>query len=114
MSLQSHDQVPWEPLSVGATKPAIIKSLGVPFWFVLPVMFIPLGFVAATWNPFWLVLIPALAALGRWFVARDHNRPRVLFLALISGSLYADRARWGGDSADPHGAPGTLIGPLHG
>jgi hypothetical protein len=54
--------------------------------------------MAVTRNPFWLLMIVALTVLGRWLVSRDHNRPRVLYLALIAGALFADRGRWGGDS----------------
>lgn len=103
MANRGDESVPWDALSVGATRPAVIKGLNVPFWFVLPIIGVPMVVVAATRNPFWLLLIPGLTALGRWIVARDHNRPRVLFLALISGALFADRQRWGGDSVDPLG-----------
>ena len=98
------ETVPWDALSVGATRPAVIKGLNVPFWFVLPIVGIPMVVASATQNPFWLLLILALTALGRWIVARDHNRPRVLFLALISGAMFGDRRRWGGVTFDPLGA----------
>ena len=99
----SDESVPWDALSVGATRPAVIKGLNVPFWFVLPIVGVPLVLVAATRNPFWLLLIIAMTMIGRWIVARDHNRLRVMYLAFISGALFADRQRWGGDSADPLG-----------
>jgi type IV secretory pathway VirB3-like protein len=95
--------VPWDALSVGATRPAVIKGLNVPFWFVLPIVGIPLVIMAVTRNPFWLLMIVALTALGRWFVSSDHNQPRVFYLALISGGMFADRGLWGGDSVDPLG-----------
>jgi type IV secretory pathway VirB3-like protein len=97
------ESVPWDGLSVGATRPAVIKGLNVPFWFVLPIVGVPLVIMAMTRNPFWLLMIVALTVLGRWLVSRDHNRPRVLYLALIAGALFADRRRWGGDSVDPLG-----------
>jgi type IV secretory pathway VirB3-like protein len=97
------ESVPWDGLSVGATRPAVIKGLNVPFWFVLPIVGVPLVIMAVTRNPFWLLMIVALTVLGRWLVSRDHNRPRVLYLALIAGALFADRRRWGGDSLDPLG-----------
>ena len=101
--MQAGETVPWDALSVGATRPAVIKGLNVPFWFVLPIVGIPMVIASATQNPFWLLLILALTALGRWIVARDHNRPRVLFLALISGAMFGDRGRWGGVTFDPLG-----------
>ena len=97
------ESVPWDALSVGATRPAVIKGLNVPFWFVLPIIGVPMVIVSVTRNPFWLLLIFALTAIGRWVVARDHNRPRVFYLALISGAMFADRQRWGGFSVDPLG-----------
>jgi type IV secretory pathway VirB3-like protein len=97
------ESVPWDGLSVGATRPAVIKGLNVPFWFVLPIVGIPLVIMAVTRNPFWLLMIVALTVLGRWLVSVDHNQPRVLYLALIAGALFADRGRWGGDSVDPLG-----------
>jgi type IV secretory pathway VirB3-like protein len=95
------DEVPWDSLSVGATRPAVIKGLNVPFWFVLPITLIPMLVVSITKNPLWLLLIVLLTLAGRLVVARDHNRPRVMFLALMSGSVFADRRRWGGVTTDP-------------
>ena len=103
MQVQGSETVPWDGLSVGATRPAVIKGLNVPFWFVLPIVGLPMVLVSLTQNPFWLLLIVVLTALGRWIVATDHNRPRVMRLALLSGALFADRQRWGGDSVDPLG-----------
>ena len=103
MASPADENVVWDALSVGATRPATIKGFNVPFWFVLPIIGVPMVIVAVTRNPFWLLLILGLTALGRWIVARDHNRPRALFLGLISGAWFADRRRWGGDSVDPLG-----------
>ncbi len=103
MSAPEDESPVWDPLSVGATRPAVIRGLNVPFWFVLPIVGLPMIIVSITRNPFWLLMIVALTGLGRWLVSRDHNRPRVLYLALISGAMFADRRRWGGDSADPLG-----------
>ena len=99
------DDMPWDGLSVGATRPAVMKALGIPFWFILPVVGIPLILVLLTFNPFWLLLIAVLTGLSKWLVAADHNRPRVMLLALLSGATFGDRARWGGDTTDPLGTP---------
>lgn len=103
MASRDDEVMHWDKLSVGATRPAMQKGLNVPFWFLIPILIVPAIVVAITRNPFWLVLILALTLLGRWIVATDHNRPRVLWLSLISGAMFADRQRWGGDSADPLG-----------
>lgn len=103
MIVRGNEDVPWDSLSVGATRPAVIKGFNIPFWFILPIAGLPAFLVIATGNPFWLLLIVALTAFGRWLVARDHNRPRILFLAFTSGAMFADRGRWGGSSADPLG-----------
>jgi len=97
------EDMPWDSLSVGATRPAVIRAFGVPFWFILPIMVPPLLLMTVTGNPFWMGLILPLTALGRLLVARDHNRPRVLLLALTSGAMFGDRARWGGVTTDPLG-----------
>ena len=83
-----------------------MKALGIPFWYVLPVVGLPLILSILTFNPFWLLLIAVLTALARLLVARDHNRPRVLLLALLSGSTFGDRSRWGGITTDPLGRLG--------
>lgn len=105
MSQHRGEDMPWDGLSVGATRPATMKALGIPFWFVLPVVGLPLILTMMTFNPAWLVLIAVLTALARLLVARDHNRPRVLLLALLSGATFGDRSRWGGVTTDPLGKP---------
>jgi type IV secretory pathway VirB3-like protein len=97
------ESVPWDSLSVGATRPAMMRGLNVPFWFIIPIVGLPIVFTAVTRDPFWLPGIAVLTVLGRWLVARDHNRPRVLYLASMSGAMFADRRRWGGYSVDPLG-----------
>ena len=97
------ETVPYDGLSVGATRPPVIRGLNVPFWFLLPIVGLPIVVTAVTRNPFWLLGIAVLTVLGRWLVASDHNRPRVLYLALMSGGMFADRRRWGGASVDPLG-----------
>ena len=97
------NSIPLDGLSVGATRPAVIKHLNVPFWFILPILGVPLVCVFTTGNPFWLLLTFPMIVLGRLLVTRDHNRPRILLLALVSGSVFARHAQWGGDSVDPLG-----------
>lgn len=97
------NEVSAEPLSVGATRPPVVAVLNVPLGFLLPIVALPMALVMLTSNPFWLLLAFVLTVLVRWFVATDHNRPRVLWLAFLSGALWADRRQWGGASADPLG-----------
>jgi type IV secretory pathway VirB3-like protein len=101
MLASPRETVPWDGLAVGATRPAMMRGLNVPFWFIIPVVGLPIVFTAVTRDPFWLLGIVVLTVLGRWLVASDHNRPRVLVLALMSGAMFADRRRWGGYSVDP-------------
>ena len=103
MTQHRGEDLPWNGLSVGATRPATMKALGIPFWFVLPVVGLPLILTMLTFNPAWLALIAVLTAYARLLVARDHNRPRVLLLALLSGTAFGDRSRWGGVTTDPLG-----------
>lgn len=103
MRSQGSEDVPWDGLSVGATRPAVQSGFNVPFVFLIPILFIPAVIVIVTQNPFYIALIPVLTLLGRMIVAKDHNRPRVLWLSWISGSMLAERRRWGGDTRDPLG-----------
>ena len=105
MSGRGSEAMPWDSLSVGATRQAVIRGLNVPFWFVMPIVGLPMVLASATQNPFWLLMIIVLTVLGRWIVSTDHNRPRVLRLSFLSGAMFADRHRWGGDSIDPLGRP---------
>jgi type IV secretory pathway VirB3-like protein len=101
--MMNEERMPWDELAVGATRPSVIRGLNVPYWFVIPVIGVPFLITAVSGNPFWLVAIVPMAALVQWLVATDHNRPRILMLALLSGSLFGERRRWGGVSADPFG-----------
>ena len=109
------EEIPWEPLSVGNTRPAVFKALGIPFLMLIPVLFIPVILAAVTQNPFWLLLILVLAWAARTFMERDHNRPRRLWLSIVTGVFFGSRdpTRWGGHTADPHGKPGARIGGGH-
>jgi hypothetical protein len=41
------ESVPFDVLSVGATRPAVIKGLNVPFWFILPIIGLPVVVVVS-------------------------------------------------------------------
>ena len=98
MARLPEERIEWDPLSVGATRPAMLK--GVPFAFVPFIFFGPVIVVFVSWNPAWLLLMVPMTILARALVARDYNMPRVLLLWLLSGAAFADRSRWGGDSLD--------------
>jgi type IV secretion system protein VirB3 len=99
MSSDMDDRLQWDALSVGATRPAMLK--GVPFAFIPIIFFGPVIVVFLTWNPVWLLLMVPLTIAARALVARDHNMPRVLLLWLLSGTAFADRSEWGGESPRP-------------
>ena len=80
-----------------------MRMFGVPFWFILPILGLPLALIFITRNPFWIVLVFVLAYAGRSWVSGDHNAPRVLFLSVLSGATFADRSWRGSDSFDPLG-----------
>lgn len=90
-------------LAGGLTRPAVLRGLGIPFWYIIPMVGFPLVMVAITWNVFWLFSMIVIAAFARWFAGRDHNYPRVLRLSLLSGAMFADRHTWGGYTVDPLG-----------
>lgn len=97
-----------DTLSVGATRPAMLK--GIPFGFVPVIFFFAAGCVFLTRDPLWLLLMIPMALAVRALIARDHNMPRVLLLWLRSGSALADRSVWGGESHDPLGPSGPWFG----
>ena len=97
-----------DTLSVGATRPAMLK--GIPFGFIPVIFFSAAACVFMTRDPLWLLLMVPMALGVRALIAKDHNMPRVLLLWLRSGSALADRAVWGGESHDPLGPPGPWFG----
>jgi type IV secretory pathway VirB3-like protein len=98
MAYIPEERIEWDALSVGATRPAMLK--GVPFAFIPFIFFGPVIVVFLSWNPAWLLLMIPLTILARALVARDYNMPRVLLLWMLSGAAFADRSEWGGDSPD--------------
>lgn len=111
MSLLPEDPVHYDPLAVGATRPAMLQ--GIPFGFVPLILLSAMVPVFVTHDPLWLALIVPEGLAVRAIIARDHNMPRVLRVWLLSGSALADRTTWGGESDDPLGRPGPWFGMPH-
>lgn len=101
-----NEDLEWDALSVGATRPALVPFVGVPvlYLFACVIAMFPLMILVGTLTPA-LILLPILVYGGRWMISKDHNRPRVLLLAWRTGSLFGDRNRWGGITSDPLGGP---------
>ena len=95
--------MPPDRLSVGATRPPVVSTFNVPLSFLTWVLVLPLMLCAFTSNVAFMILIPIFTGIGRVLIARDHNRPRVLWLSLTSGAKLGDRKRWGAVSMDPLG-----------
>lgn len=74
MQHRGTEDILWDGLSVGATRPAVIKGLNVPFWFVLPISDIPLVITYLSANPFLLLLIGGLTLLGA-LAGRPRSQP---------------------------------------
>lgn len=114
MRLDAHRAVPLRPFAVGATLPDIVRRLGVMFWHIPVYAVVVMIVVVVTRNFFWaLVVVGALIMLERHVLKRNVNRPRELWVAARSGSLFADRrARRGAESVSivPH--PSGRVGPL--
>lgn len=108
MSQLPDEAVHCDTLSVGATRPAMLK--GIPFGFVPVIFFAAAACVFITRDPLWLLLIVPMALGVRALIAKDHNMPRILLLWLRSGSALADRSIWGGESHDPLGSPRRWFG----
>lgn len=102
MEQHSIQEMPLDPIAVGATRPSVVKGLDIPLGF-LPVALVPPFIVAwVTFNPFWLFAIAGMILVIRRVVKNDHNRPRVLWLRFMSGAMFAPRdALWGGQTTDP-------------
>lgn len=113
MKLRAHADIPAEPLAVGNTLPDMVPFLGVPFWHVPAIMTVSGIVVMVTRNPFWFacVLVGLIFAV-RHLLALNFNRPRELWLSFLSGSMFADRTVFGGESADVHLPHGRSVGPL--
>lgn len=95
-------EMKYDKIAVGATRPSVVKYFDIPMGFLPVVMIPPLVIGWITFNPFWLLVgWPALVLICRRVVKNDHNRPRVLWLAFISGAMFAERAAWGGRTVDP-------------
>ncbi|GAC1496409.1 MAG: hypothetical protein NVS1B6_01500 [Steroidobacteraceae bacterium] len=102
MSAPTDEAVPWEPVATAAARSAMVRGWAIPLSSIPVVVGVPILLTSLTYNWMWLGLIPVLTRLVRSVVGDDQNRPRVLWLAWLSGQMFANRAAWGGDSRDPH------------
>lgn len=102
MANPDHARIPWHPLAVGATRPALVKGFLVPAPYLLGILVPPFIMMMITVNVAWLLLMLPLTRAMRDLAGRDHNHPRVLWLSFRSGALLARReAPWHGDTRDP-------------
>ena len=79
---------------VGATRPAVISGLNITYFWLLPVLVVPLLFIWVTRNLFWAALAGPILMYARKSNA-DPGLPRILWLWAISGSFLADRSARG-------------------
>lgn len=79
---------------VGATRPAVISGLNITYFWLLPVVGVPLLFIFVTRNIFWAALAWPILMYARKSNA-DPGLPRILYLWMISGSWLADRSARG-------------------
>ena len=112
MKLRAHTDIPTEPFAVGNTVPDMVPFLGVPFWHVPAIMVVAAIVVAVTRNPLWFVCaLVGLTFADRQLLSLNFNRPRELWIAFRSGSTFADRTVFGGESANVHLPRGESVGP---
>lgn len=76
---------------VGATRPAVISGLGITYFWLLPVVGLPLLCIFVTRNIFWGALAMPILYWARRSNA-DPGLPRILWLWAISGSFLARRS----------------------
>lgn len=95
------DDLEWDELSVGATRPAMIPVLDVPIWFLGFAVAVPfaLVFMLSNLAPAGLILV--ILWIGRQTVAGDYNRMTVIFRAFRCGALFKSRRQWGTATYDP-------------
>jgi hypothetical protein len=79
---------------VGATRPAVISGLNITYFWLLPVVGLPLLCIFVTRNIFWGALAWPILMYARKSNA-DPGLPRILWLWAISGSFLADRSARG-------------------
>lgn len=101
MQLRAHDAVPWEPVAVAGTRPAMLVLVGVPYVYAVVALAVSVVPAWLTTNPLWFVGCFAVSVVvARAALAGNANRPREWRLAFASGSLWADRSVWGGERVD--------------
>jgi type IV secretory pathway VirB3-like protein len=85
-----------------------MRHVGVPVTYFMVSLAFAATVTVLTYDimAFFLVLL-VLVWLGRKAWGGDHNRPRVLWLAFVSGAfsarVVAERRAWGGQTYDPLG-----------
>lgn len=85
-----------DEIALANTRPVL--TFGMPFpWFAIT-LFGPPIILVFTFDVRWMALWIPLVLIGRALVARDANRPRILWLWLMSGSAIADRSTFRGES----------------
>nr|WP_015062351.1 VirB3 family type IV secretion system protein [Acetobacter pasteurianus]AFK89001.1 hypothetical protein [Acetobacter pasteurianus] len=94
------ERLPTDQIALADTRPVLIA--GMPFWFFFATLFGPAVVVALTMflgepNAWFFVMSIPMAIIGRRLVARDVNRPRILYLWIITGSAFAPRQKGKGE-----------------
>lgn len=103
MRLRAHAGVLKESVAVAGTRAAMMALVGVPYAYAIVALALSVAIAGMSGlNPF--VFFGALiffVIAARLAMAGNANRPREWWLALLSGSLWARRAAWGGERVDP-------------
>lgn len=112
MAAPKDEVIEADRIALAHTRPAL--PYGMPFNWLVVTIFGPPILAIVTFN-FWLILIAGpMVVFGRLMVANDHNRPRVLWLWLMSGAAIADRSAVGGDSPSVFAPKSKWFGIYHG
>lgn len=94
------ERLHWNPLTVGNTRSAAWR--GVPFVAIGFIFGIPVLLCVCTFNPFWIIYIPIAWTLIKRWCASNPNKPREWWISIRTGSIFASRSVWGGESISPH------------
>ncbi|NHN89863.1 VirB3 family type IV secretion system protein [Acetobacter conturbans] len=94
------ERLPTDKIALADTRPVL--AAGMPLLWLIVTMFGPACVVVITMftghpNPWFLIMSVPMAIAGRAIVARDVNRPRILYLWFITGSAFAHRTKGRGE-----------------
>lgn len=91
--MSNQDVVESHRVPRGMTRQTMLSGWNFPLTWLLPVIGLPTVIAFANRNVFWLLLIPFFTLLARRLADDRDNNPRLAWLSVVSGSVFATRER---------------------